>query len=150
MATEITLDNFIGNNSIASKYEDAIKNIITEILEQGYPFSVVTQIKHISFNPELPRNIAKILNDVTLFALDGYTLNSAHIKDTTLLFEAGFGGENFGSVVSVSLGAIMQILIEDTPVFMNPCEYIEKSKDEKIEKSMNIFLSNPNNKKHLD
>ncbi len=66
-----------------------------------------------------------------------------------LIFEAGFGQENIGSFVSVPLSAILQIVIEETPILINLS--IPKEPEEKdnggVEKSMEALLSNPENQK---
>ena len=67
------------------------------------------------------------------------------------MFEAGFGSENFGSVVSVPLLSILQIIIDETPVFINLAIETEKTQEVKseevdeegLENSMATFLSNP-------
>ncbi|MCD8478145.1 MAG: hypothetical protein LRY68_09910 [Sulfurospirillum sp.] len=66
-------------------------------------------------------------------------------------FEAGFGNENFGSLVSVSLDAILQIVVEEVPVFINlstPSKVVNKVPKEKgIKRSMEALMSNPENQK---
>ena len=72
-----------------------------------------------------------------------------------LVFEAGFGSENFGSVVTVPLLSIMQIIVEETPLFINLATYREKIVAKKeidrggVENSMASFLSNPENSKFI-
>jgi hypothetical protein len=74
-----------------------------------------------------------------------------------LVFEAGFGADNFGSIVHVPLLSIVQIIIDEQPIFINLAKYKKqesteatKEIDEKgVENSMNIFLSNPDNAKFL-
>ena len=38
-----------------------------------------------------------------------------------LYFEAGFGPENFASTVSIDISNVIQIIVEDTPIFINVC-----------------------------
>jgi len=103
----------------------------------------------------LPESINAEFRSLTLFFLAGYTFESAYVQDDMLVFEAGFGPENFGSIVSVPLLSIMQIIIEETPVLINLAHYKEKEKLEEqedtngIENSMKSFLSNPENSKFL-
>ena len=72
------------------------------------------------------------------------------------MFEAGFGSDNFGSVTTVPLLSIMQIIIDETPVLINLSTYnkvsenvINEKEESGVENSMNSFLSNPENKKFL-
>jgi hypothetical protein len=74
------------------------------------------------------------------------------MDEENLYFEAGFGAENFGSNVTVPLYAIMQILVDDNPIFINlsyPPVKEEKEEDKGLEKSMKVFISNPENEKLL-
>ena len=73
-----------------------------------------------------------------------------------LIFEAGFGSENFGSVVTVPLLRIMQIIVDETPVLINLANsdiIVEIQKEEVdeggVENSMASFLNNPENSKFL-
>ena len=73
-----------------------------------------------------------------------------------LIFEAGFGSDNFGSVVSVPLLSIMQIIIDETPVFINLSVYKDEVQeqsregdDKGVKNSMASFLNNPENSKFL-
>ena len=73
-----------------------------------------------------------------------------------LIFEAGFGSENFGSLVSVPLISIMQVIIDETPVLINlatPKEEVtqteSKTDENGVENSMASFLSNPENSKFI-
>ena len=72
-----------------------------------------------------------------------------------IVFEAVFGAENFGSIVSVPLLAIMQIIVDETPILINLASYKKevkrayKSDESGIENSMASFLSNPENSKFL-
>jgi hypothetical protein len=77
------------------------------------------------------------------------------------IFEAGFGSENFGSVVSIPLLSILQIIIDNTAVLVNIANYRsvetqikeikknDKSDINGLENSMSSFLSNPENSKFL-
>ena len=149
--------------NITKDYEFAhlMKNHILEILSylfnKGQNFGILCNIDDVSFEPELPEYMKESFSQLTLFFLAGYTYESAYIEDDYIIFEAGFGSENFGSVVSVPLLSIMHILVDETPIFINLSdikqeELLEENKhteiDQKsIENSMNVFLSNPENQK---
>ena len=73
-----------------------------------------------------------------------------------MVFEAGFGSDNFGSVVSVPLLSVIQIIIDETPILINLATHQEKTLKEEIkidengvENSMASFLSNPENSKFI-
>ncbi|NPA74272.1 MAG: hypothetical protein GXO12_06120 [Epsilonproteobacteria bacterium] len=151
------LYDIVSKNDFREMMQSHCEEIIAFLFDENIEFSVLTSLSNISFEPVLPEHITKDFKPITLFTLAGYTYDSARIENNILSFEAGFGRENIGSFVSVPLYAILQIIIENTPIFINlstPPEKEEEKKEEKnekqgIEKSMDIFLSNPNNKKLL-
>ena len=131
------------NKFIQIKKEHA-KEILYLLLDSKEEFSIVAYLKAISFNPTLPKHIMENFEEAILFILANYTLQSAHIKDDTLIFEAGFGKDNFGSEVSIPLANIIQIIQNNTPLFINPFANII------TESPKNPFLQNPKNKKFLN
>jgi hypothetical protein len=133
-----------------SEFSQLMKMHIFEILEllmqRGQFFSILTNISNITFEPPLPQEIKSHFKPITLFVVAEYTFESSSIDSDFLYFEAGFGSENIGSLVTVPLSSIVQILIDETPIFINlAIEKPQKKKDESIKKSTNIFLSNPEN-----
>ncbi len=123
-----------------------IREIIDLLLAKGVYFSILTNISEISFDPVLPSEITDQFKPITLFVIAEYTFETCSFDEENLYFEAGFGHQNVGSFVTVPLSAIVQIIVEDTPIFINlsiPPEHQPKKAD--IEKSTNIFLSNPEN-----
>jgi len=134
-----------------SEFSHLMKMHIAEILEllmqRGQFFSILTNVANIAFDPPLPAEITSNFKPITLFVVAEYTFESSSIDDDFLYFEAGFGQQNVGSVVTVPLNSIVQILIEETPIFINlAMELVSEKKEENIKKSTNIFLSNPENK----
>ncbi len=118
------------------------KEILEFLISSSTPFSIIALKNLIEFNPDLPEKIKENFGEIILFKLANYTLSTATIENNKLLFEAGFGEENIGSVVSVPLKSILQILVDETPIFTNPAA------DDKEEK--NPFVLNPKNKKLID
>jgi hypothetical protein len=149
------LHDIVGNDKFREIMCEHISELIHYFFNENIEFSILTSLVNISFDPPLPEYITADFKPITLFTLAGYTYESARVEDDILTFEAGFGRENFGSLVSVPLYAILQIIVENTPVLINlatPPETKEDKKEDKksgIKKSMDIFLSNPNNKKLL-
>jgi hypothetical protein len=123
------------------------RDIIEMLLNKGVFFSILTHIDEITFDPILPSEITVNFKPITLFVIAEYTFESCSIDEENLYFEAGFGHQNVGSFVTVPLNSIVQILLEDTPIFINlSLRQKRKPKKSNIEASTNIFLSNPENK----
>lgn len=130
-----------------------IENLLLYLFEREQYFGVLCKLEHISFDPPLPKEISAEFRSMTLFFLAGYTFETANIIGEDLIFEAGFGGDNFGSIVTVPLKAIVQIIVDETPLLINLANYKKEKKAPQkldnggIENSMASFLSNPENSK---
>ncbi len=122
-------------------------DIITYLFEKNQEFGVLVDIAAVSFDPQLPRHIYEELPEFTIFLLVNYTYESARLEGGTLIFEAGFGEENFGSIVSLPVEAILQIIVDKTPIFVNLTASLAKRQQPK--NSMEALLSNPENRKFL-
>jgi len=120
------------------------KDILMILLERDEPFSILAHLPAINFNPPLPKHITEQFTEIIVFAIANYTLQSAHISDDNFIFEAGFGEENIGSVVTVPIGNILQITQDEIPLFINPSATLPKE-----EKPKNPFIMNPRNKKFI-
>ncbi|MGE4419937.1 MAG: hypothetical protein AB7D38_08900 [Sulfurimonas sp.] len=150
------LDNLIENKDFAKIMQKNIENLIIFLFEKDQNFGILCRIEEITFEPPLPDDISAEFRPMTLFFLAGYTFDTASIEDDKLVFEAGFGADNFGSIVTVPLLGIMQIIVDETPLLINLASYKKKSvKSSKkannggVENSMASFLSNPENSKFL-
>lgn len=55
-----------------------------------------------------------------MFMLANYSFESLKLYDDYLEFEAGFGKENFGSVVNIPYLAIFQIVLDESILYLNP------------------------------
>jgi hypothetical protein len=148
------LYDIIKNPSFAKLMETNVRDLLIYLFENDQNFSILCKIESVTFDPPLPKLITDEFRAMTLFFLAGYTFESARIDDDILIFEAGFGQENVGSFVSVPLISIVQLIIDDTPIFVNlalPRERviapINIEKNEGIQNSMSVFLSNPENQK---
>ncbi len=130
-----------------------VQDILEYLLDENINFSILTNIAEVGFQPELPSDITDSFKPITMFVLAGYTFESAVIEDEMLSFEAGFGADNYGSLVSVPLLGILQIIVEETPIFINLSIPVNKKKKKEkkkgVKKSMEALLSNPENKKLL-
>ncbi|WP_373031075.1 hypothetical protein [Sulfurovum sp.] len=127
---------------------------IKYLFDRNQEFALACEVKHITFTPELPSGIKESFDDTVLFILSGFTFESAQLNEEHFSFEAGFGSENFGSVVSVPLLAIKQIFVGDTPIVINLAEPVIVGGEKKVgsastKSSMEALLNNPENKKLL-
>ena len=149
------LENIIQDSDFATVMQKNIQELIIYLFEKEQNFGILCKIENVSFSPELPKDINSSFRDMTLFFLAGYTFETAHIADGYLMFEAGFGSDNFGSLVSVPLYAIMQIIVDETPILINLTTHqlqtktIKSVDEDGVENSMASFLSNPENSKFL-
>ena len=149
------LENVINDKEFALLMQKNIQDLIIHLFNKEQNFGILCKIEDITFEPQLPDSINSEFRPLTLFFLAGYTFETARIVDESLVFEAGFGSDNFGSLVTVPMLSIMQIIIDETPIMINLANY-EKSVEVKkeiddsgVENSMASFLSNPENSKFL-
>jgi len=148
------LMDLVTQSDFSNLMSSHINDIMIYLFEKEQNFGILCKIEHVGFEPELPEAIANEFREVTLFFLAGYTYETARIEANYIIFEAGFGTENIGSVVSVPLSAIMQIIVDETPIFISLAspraftEPIAATQDSNgVENSMAAFLSNPENAK---
>jgi len=149
------LENVIEDSDFALMMQRNIEEMMIHLFEKEQNFGILCKIEDVSFEPALPPSINAEFRPLTLFFLAGYTFETARIVDDSLVFEAGFGSENFGSLVSVPMLSIMQVIVDETPVLINLATYKHIQKvDTNIDKngvqnSMSSFLSNPENSKFI-
>ena len=139
--------DIIEDNGYKSLVEKQIKENILFLLEKNQEFSITANIEPISFTPELPKVIKDQMHKFSLFILSNYTYTTVQVDDNYISFEAGFGNENFGSVVKIPLYAIFQIIIDESILYINSVATVEKFNKDLKKNSFNIFKNNPNNKK---
>ncbi len=128
------------------------KEILSLLISKQFEFDILCVTDKITFNPSLPEHITSSFGELILFSLANYTLSSALIENENLIFEAGFGEENFGSQVSVPIKYILQITHDETPLFINVTATFEEPKTDKEhnETPKNPFELNPRNKKFMN
>ena len=152
------LENVIDEPGFAQIMINSIQDIVTHFFDTEQNFGILCKIEEVDFNPELPDAINDEFRALTLLFLAGYTFETARIEDDMLIFEAGFGADHLGSVVSVPLLAIMQIIVDETPIFINLSVYKEipqlkgvpnTDDHQGVKNSMASFLNNPENSKFL-
>ncbi len=149
------LYEMIKNEGYMNLMRKHIQELILFLFEQEQNFGILCRVEHLTFEPPLPESIRNDFRPMTLFFLAGYTFESARLDNNALIFEAGFGEENIGSFVQVPLLSIMQVIVDETPIFVNlasPKETVSNQpakKENGIENSMASFLSNPENQKFI-
>ena len=139
--------NIIEDEEYKNLIEDQIKETVFFLLEKNQEFSITANIEPVTFTPELPSVIRNQMHKFSLFTLSNYTYTTVQIDDDYMSFEAGFGNENFGSVVKIPLHAIFQIVVDESILYINSVATVEKFNKDLKKNSFNIFKSNPNNKK---
>lgn len=145
------LETLIENQEFNGLMKRHASELMEMLLKRGVNFSILTNIADVSFSPPLPESITKSFKPITMFFLAGYTFESTEIYNGVISFEAGFGSDNFGSIVSLPLESVLQVIVEEIPVFINlstPAKKEEvKPKEIGIKRSMDALMSNPQNQK---
>ena len=141
------IKDIIENEEYKNLVEKQIKENILFLLQKNQEFSITANIEPITFTPELPKVIKDQMHKFSLFILSNYTYTTVEIDDDYLTFEAGFGNENFGSVVKIPLFAIFQIVVEESILYLNSVATVEKFNKITKRSSFDVFKNNPNNKK---
>ena len=139
--------DIIENDNYKILVEKQIKENILFLLEKNQEFSITANIEPITFNPELPKVIKDQMHKFSLFILSNYTYTTIQVDDEFLSFEAGFGNENFGSVVKIPLHAVFQIIVDESILYINSVATVDKFNKDLKKNSFNVFKNNPNNKK---
>jgi len=130
-----------------TKYmENHISELVGYLLSKEQNFGLVCKLENVEFNPPLPDHIKETLNQITLFFLAGYTFESTRLDAGFISFEAGFGSENFGSIVTLPVLAVMQLIVEETPIFVNVAPPRPKESNGSIDMSMAALMANPKNR----
>ncbi|HHY1436242.1 TPA: hypothetical protein ACV1MF_000151 [Campylobacter jejuni] len=139
------LETILKNGNFIHTMQKHCYEVISHLIEENIEFSIVANTNFIDFDPELPKELDVKQNPYALFALGGYTFESIQLNKDFIQFHAGFGNDDFDSFVKVDLGAITQIQIENSILFVNFSLY-KREDGKNLQKSKNIFLNNPKNK----
>lgn len=147
------LEQLLGSQDFNTLMKQHVTQVMEMLLEKEVNFSLLTNIADVHFSPPLPEELSKGFKPITMFFLAGYTFESTQIYNGVISFEAGFGNTNFGSLVSVPVEAVLQIIVEEIPVFINLSNPVKKEenkpKEKGIKRSMDALMANPKNKKLL-
>lgn len=126
-----------------------VHDLVQHLLAKDTEFAITVNVKAASFEPDLPKTIKSKMSKFSLFILSNYTYSTIKVDKDIISFEAGFGNENFGSTVTVPLESVFQIVIDDSILLINPVATVDKFNEDKasLNRSLNVFKNNPNNKK---
>jgi hypothetical protein len=123
---------------------------IAYLLSKEIEFAIVCHTDFVQFDPPLPKAFMEEFKETIMFILSGYTYRSIELEEDQFTFEAGFGSENIGSLVTLPLLAIQQIYLGDELILINQAL---PDKEEKhllsAKNSMEALLKNPENQKLL-
>lgn len=141
------IKDVIENENYKNLVSSQIKNTIEFLIGNDEEFAITANIKGITFTPELPVAIYDQLSAFSLFILANYTYTTLDLDEEYIYFEAGFGKENFGSLVKIPFNAIFQIIVDESILFVNSTATVQDffSQKDQDNKSLNAFKKNPNN-----
>lgn len=141
------IKDIIENDKYKSLVSSQIKETMKYLISIDEEFAITANIKGITFNPELPETIYNQLSAFSLFILANYTYSTLELDDEYIYFEAGFGKENFGSLVKIPFNAIFQIIVDESILFVNSTATVQNFFNirEQKNKSLNAFKKNPHN-----
>ena len=146
------LQDVLNDPIFSGEMKRHVREVLEILLKKGTNFSILTNIAEISFEPELPEEISSTFKPITMFVLAGYTFESCIVDEWGVSFEAGFGHDNYGSLVCVPLLSVLQIIVDETPILINLSVDVEerpKPSSKGVKRSMEALLSNPENEKLL-
>ena len=147
------LQSVLSDPEFSAHMKQHVKKTLEIILQRGINFSVLTNVSEINFEPALPEEISATFKPITMFMLAGYSFESCIVDDWGVSFEAGFGSDNVGSLVSVPLLSVLQVIVDETPILINLSVDVEEkpkpTSSNGIKRSMEALLSNPENEKLL-
>ncbi len=149
------IHNIIDNLEYKELMEAQVFDIIEFLLNHEEEFSLTANINGVEFNPQIPKTIADNFPHFTLFTLANYTYTTIELSEGYISFETGFGAENFGSVVTIPLHAVFQVIVDESILFLNPTATVERyfRKEKPLSqnvdqetRSLNAFKNNSKNK----
>jgi hypothetical protein len=148
------LDQLNNDKKFSKLISKHVIDIMSHMFENNYHFGVLCRIDHVTFAPDLSDELKAEFRPLTLFFLSGYTFESARIDSDYLYFEAGFGSSDQGSLVSVPLQDVIQIILDETPIFVNSTSKFSPTVEKELpeesgarENSFAALMANPENQK---
>ena len=145
MQNTINLEDFFQSDEYKELAKRNIYATLELLLKRGIEFSIISYTKAIDFNPAIPKEIIEF-DEIAMFIIAGYSYESSTLNKNSFSFEAGFGVENYGSILNIPLEAIVQIAIGEELLLINHYEPKENIVEPETS-SMDILLNNPENLK---
>ncbi len=146
------IQTLLEQQEFAEMLTDHALETVAYFLDEGVEFGILCNLSDVTFRTPLPEHIQNALKPLTLFMVAGYSFETAVIQDDMVLaFEAGFGPENFATVVEVPIDSVLQLLVGDTVVFVNLTATLPKRRKSapvnlgSESRSFEAILSNPEN-----
>ena len=137
---------FLEDENLIKLMQKHCFNVLEMLMDKNIFFSIAVKTEFVDFDPVLPENLDIKKNPYAVFALAGYTFESIRLDKEKINFHAGFGPEDFATFVSVDLGAITHIQVENNVLFVNFSLYKREKSENLTQNSIDIFLNNPKNK----
>ncbi len=145
MQSGINLEEFFQSKEYKELAKKNIHSTLELLFKKGIEFSIIAYTKAIEFNPPIPKEILKF-DEIAMFIIAGYSYESSSLNQESFSFEAGFGVENFGSILTIPLEGIVQIAIGEELLLINHHEPKIENQEPEVT-SMDILLNNPENLK---
>lgn len=119
-----------------------IEGILEIILEKNIEFGILARFENVKITPQMPEEFNEHFEKegVIFLMLANYTLQSAYLQNSKLIFEAGFGDDDIGREVEIPFFAIKQIIVENNVLAINTANFDLSFKAK--EKSKSIFTRN--------
>jgi len=152
----MTIQNLLNHDNFIRLMEEHSAQLIDLLLDNEIEFGILCNLSEVEFVRKLPDEIFSTFKPLTLFMIAGYTFQSAFINDDEELeFEAGFGRDNFGTTVLVPVDSILQILVNETVIYINLTATMKRKASNiknkgSVERSLDAIFSNPENKELLN
>ncbi|OPX27186.1 MAG: hypothetical protein B1H07_02200 [Campylobacteraceae bacterium 4484_166] len=141
-------NNIFLNDKLQLLQARQIREILNLMLDITKELSIYVKRDLIEFKPQLPKSLMAKFDTILLLELRNWTIQSAILDRIDFSFEAGFGKENIGSVLTIPYEAVYQILVNKDIIYINQTS-LYLLKDEKID-SYEMFKNNPLNSRLID
>lgn len=127
--------DFLASSDFLAINKKHCHEMIETLLENNIYFYVIAGSDFITFSPKLPPELDAMYSTqkYIIFGLYDYTFTSIKLDKNTMSFHAGFGEENYESIVSIELNAIKQIKINNDIIFVNNAIFTKSPKQKSIE-----------------
>lgn len=135
------IEKILGDTEFINTMQKHCYEVLKRLLDVEVEFCIIADSNFVDYAPPLPDDLNPSKNHpFVMFILAGYTFESAELYKDKITFHAGFGPNDFATFVTVDLGAIRQIQVENNNIFVNFSLYDKLDEAKLTRQSMNIFL----------